>query len=100
MGPCSVHSSSCPWLTACMACQVATAPPFLSLSPFAHTDVHSPQLIHSFAPTEGENPEPTAQLQAQRREARTHSSALLSLSRAPPGAEHRVWSRLPSLEGA
>ena len=42
-----------------------------------------PQLISNFAPTEGKDTEPTAKLQAQRREAQTYSSTLLRWFRQP-----------------
>lgn len=78
VGACGAGSSACPWLVACKACQVAS----LSLS-HVQTDICSPQLIGNFAPAEGKDTEPTAKLQAQRRETQTHSSTLLRLFRQP-----------------
>lgn len=81
MGTCGAGSSTCPWLAACRACQGAVPATSLSLSLCA--DVCSPQLIGNFAPTEGKDTEPTAKLQAQRRETQTHSSTLLRWFRQP-----------------
>lgn len=58
-------------------CQVAPPPRPQSVSAWAA----DPQLC----PTEGEGPEPPAQLQAQRRAAWARGGALLTPSRAPPG---------------
>ena len=83
MGACGAGSSTCPWLAACRACQVAVPPTSPSLSRYVQTDVCSPQSIGNFAPAEGKDTEPTAKLQAQRREMQTHSSILLRLFRQP-----------------
>lgn len=79
----AVPEAACPWLAACRACQVAVPATSLSLSRYVQTDVCSPQLISNFAPTEGKDTEPTAKLQAQRRETQTYSSTLLRWFRQP-----------------
>lgn len=79
--------------------QVTTAASVLAL------DCLSGCSTDSIFPTEGEGPEPTAQLQAQRREAQTQGSALLRSSRRPRlssrprGAEHSGKVGLPLNRG-